>query len=188
MCTFGILLLVVLFGIVYYLKDAKISLLLLACFLTFMINLISIVLRLFCSRNLKAYLIGLFAYLFMIPTYMIIMQIYAMANLHDLSWGNRPTSGAKGLTFNKDKQDQLNENYQYYRFKRFTLWILSNLIVCILYKQLLDANLHNDRDCTKLLDFMILLVTSLMLFRVICSFIYKLKWLRQSYKPQAKKD
>ena len=39
------------------------------------------------------YIFGLFSYLFMIPTYVNILGIYAMSNLHDISWGNRPAAG-----------------------------------------------------------------------------------------------
>jgi len=42
-------------------------------------------------KNFVNYLMGMFAYIFMMPTYTNIMQIYAMCNLHDVSWGNRPT-------------------------------------------------------------------------------------------------
>lgn len=41
--------------------------------------------------NGRNYIIGLFSYLFMMPTFINVMQIYAMCNLHDISWGNRPT-------------------------------------------------------------------------------------------------
>lgn len=30
-------------------------------------------------------------YILMLPTFINIMQIYSMSNLHDISWGNRPT-------------------------------------------------------------------------------------------------
>ena len=42
--------------------------------------------------NMRNYLMGLLSYLFMMPTFINIMQIYAMCNLHDISWGNRPTT------------------------------------------------------------------------------------------------
>lgn len=45
-------------------------------------------------KNFMNYTIGLISYLFMMPTFINIMQIYAMCNLHDISWGNRPTQGS----------------------------------------------------------------------------------------------
>jgi chitin synthase len=44
-------------------------------------------------KNFMNYTMGLIAYLFMMPTFINIFQIYAMCNLHDISWGNRPATG-----------------------------------------------------------------------------------------------
>jgi len=58
--------------------------------------------------NVRNYLLGLFSYLFMMPTFINIMQIYAMCNLHDISWGNRPaTQGVEAVTFNVQAQERL---------------------------------------------------------------------------------
>ena len=43
-------------------------------------------------QNLWRYVVGLFSYLFLMPTFINIMQIYAFCNLHDISWGNRPAT------------------------------------------------------------------------------------------------
>ena len=42
-------------------------------------------------ENFKGYTVGLIAYLVLIPMFTNVFSIYAMANLHDISWGNRPT-------------------------------------------------------------------------------------------------
>ena len=42
-------------------------------------------------ENFRGYIVGLAAYLMLIPMFTNVFQIYAMANLHDISWGNRPT-------------------------------------------------------------------------------------------------
>jgi len=44
--------------------------------------------------NIKQYLLGLFSYIVMLPVFINIMQVYSMSNLHDISWGNRPTVSA----------------------------------------------------------------------------------------------
>ena len=44
------------------------------------------------ARNFFKYTLGLLCYLMMLPMFMNVFQIYAMANLHDVSWGNRPSS------------------------------------------------------------------------------------------------
>ena len=56
------------------------------------VYLIPIILRpLDFLMNLRVYLIGLVSYMFMMPTFINVMQVYAMCNLHDISWGNRPS-------------------------------------------------------------------------------------------------
>ena len=40
--------------------------------------------------NFAGYAVGLVAYLVLIPMFANVFTIYAMANLHDISWGNRP--------------------------------------------------------------------------------------------------
>ena len=42
--------------------------------------------------NFKNYTLGFTAYMLMMPVFTNVFQIYAMSNLHDVSWGNRPTS------------------------------------------------------------------------------------------------
>ena len=42
--------------------------------------------------NIKNYTLGFISYLAMMPVFTNVFQIYAMCNLHDVSWGNRPTS------------------------------------------------------------------------------------------------
>jgi len=49
-------------------------------------------------ENFSSYLIGLLAYLTMIPLFANVFSIYAMANLHDISWGNRPATAATAGT------------------------------------------------------------------------------------------
>ena len=51
--------------------------------------------------NIGGYIIGLLSYLILIPMFSNVFTIYAMANLHDISWGNRPkTTGTDNLTSN----------------------------------------------------------------------------------------
>ena len=53
-------------------------------------------------QNFGKYVMGLIAYLFLLPMFTNIFQTYAMCNLHDVSWGNRPTStGAEAFTADK---------------------------------------------------------------------------------------
>ena len=42
--------------------------------------------------NTRNYILGFFSHLFMMPIFFNVMQIYSMCNLHDISWGNRPST------------------------------------------------------------------------------------------------
>jgi len=58
--------------------------------------------------NFTAYTVGFLSYLLLIPMFTNVLQVYAMCNLHDVSWGNRPTStGAEAFTANKKDQATL---------------------------------------------------------------------------------
>lgn len=48
-------------------------------------------------ENFKGYTVGLISYIILIPMFTNIFSIYAMANLHDISWGNRPTTATSGM-------------------------------------------------------------------------------------------
>ena len=56
-------------------------------------------------ENFKGYMVGLVSYLVLIPMFSNIFSIYAMANLHDISWGNRPTTGTTGTEAFSAKAD-----------------------------------------------------------------------------------
>ena len=95
------------------------------------IYLVPIVLRpLDFIFNFKQYAMGMIAYFLMLPVYTNLMQIYSMCNLHDLSWGNRPTAGAaagtNALSDNAKKQQELKNNYMVFRVNFLTFWIIMN--------------------------------------------------------------
>jgi len=53
-------------------------------------------------KNFKGYLIGMMLYIFFYPAFSVLMQIFAICNLHDLSWGNRPSAaGAANVAVSK---------------------------------------------------------------------------------------
>lgn len=51
---------------------------------------------------------------------MNIVIIYSMANLHDISWGNRETSDSKG--------EETKKNLEVFRAKSVIVWILFNTV------------------------------------------------------------
>lgn len=46
--------------------------------------------------NIGGYTVGLIAYILLVPMYINVFSIYAFSNLHDVSWGNRPSTTGTG--------------------------------------------------------------------------------------------
>lgn len=56
-------------------------------------------------KNFQGYVVGMISYILLLPTFINIMQIYAMCNLHDISWGNRPSAAAANTGTNAFSDD-----------------------------------------------------------------------------------
>ena len=54
--------------------------------------------------NFKLYTLGFVSYIAMMPVITIMFQIYAVCNLHDVTWGNRPTSNGRMVLSNERKR------------------------------------------------------------------------------------
>lgn len=82
--------------------------------------------------NIHKFLIGLISYLYMLPTFSVLFQIYAFCNLHDISWGNRPAStsaqGLNSLTYDKMKQAVIALDYQVFRSQFLYTWFVINVL------------------------------------------------------------
>jgi len=123
LCTiFGLLMTVTFAGMIYYLVqvpfyvDGRLQILKVAGIIMIGSFLVPILLRpLDFALSPIRYTLGLLAYLYMMPTYVNIFQIYAMCNLHDISWGNRPTTGQEAISQNKEQQEKLKADYMLYR-------------------------------------------------------------------------
>ena len=60
--------------------------------------------------------------IYLTPTFINVFVIYAVANLHDISWGNRPSKN-EGLS--GEQQDQ-KDRFEIFRSKVLILWLLFN--------------------------------------------------------------
>jgi len=87
---------------------AHLSILTLAGTLSYSIYLIPVILRFGdFFFNPGKYICGFMSYMVLLPMYTNLMQIYSICNLHDLSWGNRPSesgNGTEALAEDKKKQ------------------------------------------------------------------------------------
>ena len=85
--------------------------------------------------HFKGYIFGWMTYMFLLPTFMIIMNIYSMCNLHDISWGNRPSvvdAGASAFAESAKKQIELGKRYQMFRANFLCFWVILNGLYIIL--------------------------------------------------------
>jgi len=73
-----------------------------------------------CNDFLK----GIVYVLFMSPTYINVMSVYAVSNIHDVSWGSRPVGTETSSQSNKE--NKMAEEYQDFRSKFLIIWILLN--------------------------------------------------------------
>ena len=72
--------------------------------------------------KLCRFFFGSLTMMFLTPTFINVFVIYAIANLHDISWGTRPSQNA-GLS--KKQQDQ-KDRFEIFRSKVLILWLLFN--------------------------------------------------------------
>ena len=70
-----------------------------------------------------------------------VFQIYAMCNLHDVSWGNRPAdTGTSAFTANKEKQKNSDDDYKVFRTNFVFCWLFANMIYYVLIGELVDVD------------------------------------------------
>ena len=131
--------------------------------------------------NFCSYTIGFLMYLLMIPMFSNVFTIYAMCNLHDISWGNRPTtnsSGTEAFTASQKKQAETKVNYEVFRASVLFLWIISNgayFIVVINLPASTNGDTINDGSFSWLQGFTAVLA-GLVVFRVLFATLYLAKW------------
>lgn len=79
--------------------------------------------------NMGGYLIGLVSYIMLIPMFVNVFSIYSFSNLHDVSWGNRPTTsgtGTEAFSANRAVQILTEQNYMEFRANLLFIWICCN--------------------------------------------------------------
>lgn len=84
-------------------------------------------------KNLQGYVVGMITYVLLLPTFINIMQIYSMCNLHDISWGNRPSAaaaatGTNAFSESAKKQAELKKSYEMFRVNFFVFWVVLNIV------------------------------------------------------------
>lgn len=123
------------------------------------------------------------SYMLLMPVFTNVFQIYAMCNLHDVSWGNRPAStGQEAFTANKKKQMSAEGDYKLYRTNFVLFWLSCNTGYFILINELVGGvgpaaqigdTITSDSGY---LTYFSLYLTGLVIFRVTFALIYIFKW------------
>ena len=130
--------------------------------------------------NMPQYVVGLFSYIFMLPIFINVMQVYSMANLHDISWGNRPsaTAGTEVLSANAKKQERLKSNYMVFRVNFVTFWIGMNILYVIVVSNYVDnsSSLIANDGSFGFLEIFASYLACLVLYRVFFGGIHILKF------------
>lgn len=96
-------------------------------------------------KNLQGYIVGMITYVLLLPTFINIMQIYSMCNLHDISWGNRPSAaagatGTNAFSESAKKQAELKKNYEMFRVNFFIFWVILNGVYILFLGSAVESN------------------------------------------------
>lgn len=97
-------------------------------------------------RNPLRYCTGFVCYYFSYNWWTVIINIYSICNLDDVSWGNRPSNASKGLNVAVDdtkRQEILRQNYRKTRTNILIGWLIANIIVMFIIDSLVLSALHN---------------------------------------------
>lgn len=134
-------------------------------------------------NNFTAYVVGMVTYVLMLPTFINVMQIYSMSNLHDISWGNRPTStpggttGQNMLTEDAKKQQKLKNRYMMFRVNALTMWILANGIYALVINSFVSQEKDRVNDGSiGFLEIFACYLAGLIVFKVIFAALHILRF------------
>lgn len=127
-------------------------------------------------RQPVKYLYGFVAYFLMMPMYLNVFTIYALCNLHDVSWGNRPAStGTEAFSAVKKEQEEAKATYMVYRTNFLIFWLCCQVGFYILVLQMMisydSAEIINSGTFTYFVFFSCY-VAALVLFACFWAFWY----------------
>jgi len=149
--------------------------------ITFSVYLMPMIMRpLDFLSNFSNYLVGFLTYLVMLPVFTVVFQTYAMCNLHDVSWGNRPAStGQEAFTQVKKEQEQSKNDYLVFRTNFVFFWMISNMSYFLITIELINTsgNTETQNDGSwNYLNVFALIISGLILFRLVSAFGFLIVW------------
>jgi len=103
-------------------------------------------------QNIGSYMAGLPAYYLSFFWWYVIITVYSMCNLDDVTWGNRPANASKGLNVVVDdvkRQEILRQNYRTTRTHMLIWWLIANVSLMYMFDALVLSAVHNGNLATK---------------------------------------
>jgi len=103
-------------------------------------------------KNLGKYICGLPAFYCSYYWWYVIITIYSMCNLDDVSWGNRPNNASKGLNVvvdDKKRQEILKESYRTTRTNILIWWLIVNIGIMYTLDAVILSAVHNQNKGTR---------------------------------------
>jgi len=96
--------------------------------------------------NPMKYTVGLVCYYLSYFWWYVIITVYAMCNLDDVTWGNRPSNSSKGMNVvvdNEKRQEILRQSYRSTRTNILIAWLIANVSLMFLIDCLVLSAVHN---------------------------------------------
>jgi cellulose synthase/poly-beta-1,6-N-acetylglucosamine synthase-like glycosyltransferase len=134
---------------------------------------IPIVLNLCRINHCFPFVVGFVFYLFFTPFYLNALVIYAFCNIHDCSWGNRPTVGASVAQQQQaaDAKRKKDEEFKAFRTHVVVAWIFANLGISIL---IVKFQRQDSGENTFLLIYCVY-ITSILVIKLLGCILFSLK-------------
>lgn len=102
--------------------------------------------------NLGRYVGGLITYYLAYFWWYVIISMYAMTNIDDVSWGNRPSNASGGMNVvvdNVKRQEILKQSYRLTRTNFLIAWLLINITTMYIIDALVVLVVHNGNAAVK---------------------------------------
>lgn len=106
--------------------------------------------------------------IYLSPTYVNLFTIYAISNIHDVTWGSRPTEDSKATLF-REVEKKKSILYRDYRALFLIFWCICNLSVGYTLVELYITGKGN------IIFYIGLFLTSVLIFRILLSTLHNLK-------------
>ena len=106
--------------------------------------------------------------IYLAPTYINIFTIYSISNIHDVTWGSRPSAQ---IQKSNEVENQMKIKYKNYRAKFLVVWMMVNIVVG--YSQVYMS--RNEQYTNMFVIAIILMTILLMKITFACLYWFKAK-------------